>query len=212
MTQKERQERSRHEIYCAALEEFGTQEYDRVSMEQICSRHGISKGMMYHYYSNKDELFLLCVQETFQMLREHVEREAAALDGQDASCAIKAYFVIRENFFRSRPRHKRIFETAMLRPPEHLEDQIQTLHKPLRSLNNQFLDRVVAQMPLRAGLSREQVTRYLGCMEELLYPIMVRYQAGQMPTDLHAMLDTAEQILDMILFGVVRPVEQNGGL
>lgn len=103
MTQKERQERSRHEIYCAALEEFGTQEYDRVSMEQICSRHGISKGMMYHYYSNKDELFLLCVQETFQMLREHVEREAAALDGQDASCAIKAYFVIRENFFRSRP-------------------------------------------------------------------------------------------------------------
>ena len=48
MTQKERQERSREEIYRAALEEFGTCGYDRVNMERICGNHGISKGMMYH--------------------------------------------------------------------------------------------------------------------------------------------------------------------
>ena len=53
MTQKERQERSREEIYQAALEEFGTSGYDNVNMERICGNHGISKGMMYHYYSNK---------------------------------------------------------------------------------------------------------------------------------------------------------------
>ena len=69
MTQKERQERSRKEIYQAALEEFGTYGYGKVNMERICGNHGISKGMMYHYYSNKDELFLLCVERTFQELR-----------------------------------------------------------------------------------------------------------------------------------------------
>ena len=53
MTQKERQERSRKEIYQAALEEFGTYGYDKVNMERICGNHGISKGMTYHYYSNK---------------------------------------------------------------------------------------------------------------------------------------------------------------
>ena len=36
MTQKERQERSREEIYQAALEEFGTSGYDNVNMERIC--------------------------------------------------------------------------------------------------------------------------------------------------------------------------------
>ena len=57
MTQKERQERSRKEIYQAALEEFGTYGYDKVNMERICGNHGISKGMMYHYYSNKTSCF-----------------------------------------------------------------------------------------------------------------------------------------------------------
>ena len=46
-------------IFQAALAEFYTQPYDTVTMDRICSRHGISKGMMYHYFSSKDELFLL---------------------------------------------------------------------------------------------------------------------------------------------------------
>ena len=37
MTQKERQERSREQIYRAALEEFGTHSYDAVTMERICA-------------------------------------------------------------------------------------------------------------------------------------------------------------------------------
>ena len=75
MTQKERQERSRREIFQAAMEEFGANDYGQVTMEAICTRHGISKGMMYHYYSNKDELFLLCVEDTMAALRAYLERE-----------------------------------------------------------------------------------------------------------------------------------------
>ena len=94
MTQKERQERSRREILRAAREEFGSHDYGQVTMEGICSRHGISKGMMYHYYANKDELFLLCVQDTFLSLRAYVEREAEKLAGQKNFDAIKKYFMI----------------------------------------------------------------------------------------------------------------------
>ena len=73
MMQKERQERSREEIYPAALNEFGSLGYENVSMERICRQHGISKGMIYHNYSNKDELFLLCVERVFTDLKDHIE-------------------------------------------------------------------------------------------------------------------------------------------
>ncbi len=82
MKQQERQERSRREIFQAAMEEFGAHGYDKVSMENLCTRHGISKGMMYHYYSNKDELFLLCVQDVFQNLKEQIEQEIVQLEQQ----------------------------------------------------------------------------------------------------------------------------------
>ena len=72
MKQAQRQERSRREILQAAMEEFGTYNYSDVTIDNICSRHGISKGMMYHYYSGKDDLFLLCAREMFQALKEHM--------------------------------------------------------------------------------------------------------------------------------------------
>ena len=109
MTQKERQERSREEIYQAALEEFGTSGYDNVNMERICGNHGISKGMMYHYYSSKDALFLLCVERTFAELKDYVEQHAELLDGQDTLNDIREYFLIREHLFPAEPQRENDF-------------------------------------------------------------------------------------------------------
>ena len=179
MTQKERQERSRKEIYQAALEEFGTYGYDKVNMERICGNHGISKGMMYHYYSNKDELFLLCVERTFQELRAHVERDMAHLSGEDTAAAVKDFFMIRECFFQLHPQQKLVFESAMLRPPKHLAAQIQALRAPM-------------------------VTRYLETIESLFQNMIVSYQGGHPAQDFHAMLETAGELLNMVLFGILR--------
>lgn len=170
MTQKERQERSRAEILQAAMEEFSVRDYNQVNMEGICSRHGISKGMMYHYYSSKDELFLLCVQDTFERLREYVQEEGANVKGVRVSERIKNYFLLREYFFQAHPERVRIFENAMLRPPEHLLEQIKTLREPLRRLNESFLQSMIRSVPLRPGLDQDAAVRYLESAEPVFRP------------------------------------------
>ena len=204
MTQKERQERSRKEIYQAALEEFGAAGLEAVTMDSICANHGISKGMMYHYYSNKDELFLLCVERTFQELRAHVERDMAHLSGEDTAAAVKDFFMIRERFFQLHPQQKLVFESAMLRPPKHLAAQIQALRAPMRRLNQEFIEGLIDKMPLRPDLKPEMVTRYLETIESLFQNMIVSYQGGHPAQDFHAMLETAGELLNMVLFGILR--------
>ena len=75
MKQQERQKKSKEKILQAAITEFSASGYDKVTMENICTRHGISKGMMYHYYSGKDDLFLLCVQNMYQMMQQYLEEK-----------------------------------------------------------------------------------------------------------------------------------------
>ena len=103
MKQAQRQERSRREILQAAMEEFGTYNYSDVTIDNICSRHGISKGMMYHYYSGKDDLFLLCAREMFQALKEHHGRSALPLPRPDRPEAIRELFRAREATLRPAP-------------------------------------------------------------------------------------------------------------
>lgn len=203
-TQKERQERSRNEIFNAAMEEFGKQAYDKVTMECICSNHGISKGMMYHYYSNKDELFLLCVKDTFNALKNYVESEISDIIHLNTVEAIEKYFMLREHFFENYPKRKCIFESAILHTPKHLSDEIQMLHEPLTKVNRSFLEKIVTQMPLRKGLEADKVMRYLESVEQVLQSVIYCYKGSGSSGDIHGIFEYATEILDMALFGVLR--------
>ena len=211
MTQKERQARARQEIFRAAMEEFGTHNYDEVTMESICANHGISKGMMYHYYANKDDLFLLCVQDTFQALGEEVARGAGKLEGQPPGDAIRNFFMIREYYFQQHPKRRKVFENVMFRAPQHLENDIRELRRPIRELNRRFLDRIVEGMSLRDNLTPAVVMRYIECIDGIFPTLLRQYQAGGQTEDLHSMLAAAGQILDMVLFGLMQKEPPGSG-
>ena len=53
-------EQMRRRILDSALEVFGAEGYDGASMNAICTRAGISKGIIYHYFAGKEDLYLSC--------------------------------------------------------------------------------------------------------------------------------------------------------
>ena len=83
MRQEDRKRKSRQSIFMAAFQEFGTLGYENVNIEKICKVHGISKGMMYHYFSNKDDLFLACVQKVIEDLTKLYNRVRQAAITQE---------------------------------------------------------------------------------------------------------------------------------
>lgn len=200
MTQKERQERSRKAIIRAAREEFGRAGFDTVTMDSICANHGISKGMMYHYYANKDELFLACVEEIFRSLHPFLADNRAVMAELPAFEAVKEYFLLRETFFRDCPEQKRIFENAVLSPPEHLAAQIRELRAPIKAENDRFLQQVFDRIDVREGVSRERAARYLSSIYTVFWTLLKHYQ--EHTADLDEMLKGSEELLDMMLFGI----------
>lgn len=204
MTQKERQEHSRKEILQAALNEFGTYEYALVTVDNICARHNISKGMLYHYYAGKDDLFLLCVGDTFEKLSEFVAKNEFLLQDRSALESLMAYYQCREQFFEAHPHRRKVFECAMLHPPAHLESKLRELRTSVWQRNRRFWQRVVQQYPLRAGLTEEQVTRYLVSLDYAFQTILEQYNQSDTVKDIHGMVQVVSEILDMILFGVMQ--------
>ncbi|EHS58389.1 TetR/AcrR family transcriptional regulator [Paenibacillus sp. Aloe-11] len=56
----------RKEIIEAALNVFGTKGYSRTNIEDITNEIGMSKGAIYQYFKNKEELFISTIRETSQ--------------------------------------------------------------------------------------------------------------------------------------------------
>lgn len=204
MKQQERQKKSKEKILQAAITEFSASGYDKVTMENICTRHGISKGMMYHYYSGKDDLFLLCVQNMYQMMQQYLEENMAELEKKDALHALKEFWMLRESFFGEHPPFKNIFENALLRTPPHLFEKIEEIRGPIEALNRQFLHRTIGKIELRENLKKENVSIYLEAMESVFWKLVEQYRREQRISDVHSLMEAAGELWDMVLLGFVR--------
>ena len=65
----------------SALAEFSGQGYGASSVNNICSAQGISKGIIYHYFKTKDDLFLACVKECFSLLTAYLSKRMQQGEG-----------------------------------------------------------------------------------------------------------------------------------
>lgn len=156
MKREEKNQQTRRRILESALAEFSEQGYGASSVNTISNGEGLSKGIIYHYFPTKDDLYLACVEECFQMLTGHLQSHTN-MEGQTAEERLEQYFRVRLDFFEQNPQYQRIFCDAVIMPPAHLEASIQEKKAPFDRFNIDSLNRMLEPVSLRSDLSREDV-------------------------------------------------------
>ena len=156
MDRESKNEISKERILMAALEEFGQNDFNTASTNTMCKNHQISKGLLFHYYKNKDEIFLLCVKKCFTDLsnylkNNYVKKESVVEEN------LNNYFKIRFNFFSEFPYYAQIFRTATFNSPTHLIDDIRELKKTLRHTNEVILLDMLESIDIKEGFEKRNV-------------------------------------------------------
>ncbi len=62
----------RDSLIKAALNEFAVNDYDKASTNVIVKKAGISKGLLYHYFKSKEELYEYLVKFVFEKMTKEI--------------------------------------------------------------------------------------------------------------------------------------------
>lgn len=204
MKREEKNQQTRRRILESALAEFSEQGYGASSVNTISNREGLSKGIIYHYFPTKDDLYLACVEECFQMLTGHLQSHTNMV-GQTAEERLEQYFRVRLDFFEQSPQYQRIFCDAVIMPPAHLEASIQEKKAPFDRFNIDSLNRMLEPVSLRSDLSREDVVDTFRQYQDY---INARYQmTGSEKIDIRGHEESCRRALRILLYGVVERKE-----
>lgn len=195
MKREEKNQLKRRSIMKSALAEFSKQGYGGSSINTICSAQGISKGIIYHYFKTKDDLFLACLEECFTLLTNYIEDETKSLKGGMEE-QLEIYFTARLSFFAKYPVYQRIFCDAVVTPPDHLKDQIHLLKKSFDDLNIEILEKLLAPIPLRSPITKEEV---IDTFRQFQDYINAHYQTTEL--ELHE--KRCKSALNILLYGVI---------
>ena len=204
MKREEKNQQTRRRILESALAEFSEQGYGASSVNTISNGERLSKGIIYHYFPTKDDLYLACVEECFQMLTGHLQSHTN-MEGQTAEERLEQYFRVRLDFFKQNPQYQRIFCDAVIMPPAHLEASIQEKKAPFDRFNIDSLNRMLEPVSLRSDLSREDVVDTFRQYQDY---INARYQmTGSEKIDIRDHEESCRRALRILLYGVVERKE-----
>ena len=134
-------ERTRRAILEAATAEFVAKGLDGASVNEIAARAGANKRMLYHYFGNKEGLYVAVLERTYAGIRNaEMELELGNLVPE---AAMRRLVLFTWTYFLEHPEFLSLLNTENLHRARHLKQsgRIRDLHLPLVGLLSDVLAR-----------------------------------------------------------------------
>ena len=202
MKKQEKTELTRKKTLTAALQEFGTNGYRGASLNAICES-GIPKGLLYHNFKSKDDLYLACVALCFQALTNCLKEAEIGND-------LEKYMRVRMNFFKEHKQEAGIFFDAVMQPPERLYEQICILKKEFDDLNRELYEKILDSVQLREDIAYEEAMDFFIMMQEMFNHSFSNqnYSNISINDKMNIHEKDLPRLLDFMLYGIARRNEE----
>lgn len=164
MRKEEKTQITRERILAAALDEFGTKGYDAASVNTICEKGHISKGLLYHNFKGKDDLYLYCVQNSYEKMTAALQQQPFPISNAEES--LHTFLHLRQQFLTENPKYATIFFNAVLMPPKHLRENLRNLRKDFDAYLHKCYSEILGCLTLRAGVTKEDALEYFLLISE----------------------------------------------
>lgn len=209
MKKQEKTQKTKERILAAALEEFESKSYDAASVNSICEAGQIPKGLIYHNFKGKDELYLLCVKSCYDEMMAALEVHSFEI--LDAKESLQNFLMVRQRFFQENPNYANIFFNAVLQPPKHLAQELAQLRRGFDEYFSQCYLAVLNCLTLRDGITKELALEYFLAASEMFNSYFQK--KAEQNGDYRELIDDHEgrlsAIFDIMLYGVAK--EPTGG-
>lgn len=200
MRQKEKSELTRRRIISAAIEEFGSYDYGTASINSICERGGLSKGLVYHHFKGKEELYLTCVEEMFSQIAAVLRNCAEECSASGEELLLRC-FEARGRFFEENPYYGTLLHHVSAMPPASLAAEIDVRRAELNRINLELLKRVTQSMELWEDISLQELEEAY-----LVYQEMVNMKLEQLVQSQDLAQQEAMRLrwIRVFLYGIVK--------
>ena len=183
----------------ATLIEFSQKGYKAFGINELCKNHKISKGILYHNFSGKTEIYLACVRESFQKAVSIIRGESGGIP------SLVEYMERRHRFFKDFPHHSHVFFEAWLTAPAEIAEDVEKEKVIFEDLNRQVSEKLLAESTLKDHISQEQALDYLTFIQQLFRSYYLAASGSQGTSSLASQYENdLQKVLHLMIYGIFK--------
>ncbi|MEJ8570561.1 TetR/AcrR family transcriptional regulator [Microbaculum marinum] len=154
---KRQPEQTYERILNAAAFEFADKGLSGARVDAIAERAGANKRMLYHYFGNKEALYLVVMEHAYEAIR--TAEQELELESREPVDAIRELVRFTFNYFVEHPEFMRLLNNENLYNAQYIRqsNRIKALHFPLVGYIGEVLERGERQGLFRSGVDPVQL-------------------------------------------------------
>ncbi|MCH3960869.1 MAG: TetR/AcrR family transcriptional regulator [Solobacterium sp.] len=199
MNREEKNLNTKTKIMESAVKEFASHGYEAASLNVISEKGGISKGIIYHYFASKEDLYLACIRECFSDLTDYLKKNVKETETDDI---LTDYFAVRTEYFKNNSERAKLFFGSVLYPPDFLQNKIREERKEFDQLNRNMMKKIIQQNPVRKDISQKEIIEAFEIFQNLLNAGFRNVIGGRADIVKHE--KSCRAALNIFLYGIVR--------
>lgn len=205
------QEEKKKRILEAAIEEFAINGYDKASTNSIVKKANISKGLLFHYFTNKKNLFLYildnCITNLVEKYYSIKENEVEDIFERFMRLSIKKMKIIQEE-----PLANKLVFSALTNMPEPLKEELtERYNNYVSKYLPQVFEKVDTSKFRNEIDSQKAIEVIMICMDGLANKYIQQYKNVPMEellNNIDEVMEDFNKYLEILKFGIYKNIEE----
>ncbi|MBN2651730.1 MAG: TetR/AcrR family transcriptional regulator [Spirochaetales bacterium] len=195
-------EEKQSKIINSALEEFSKKGFAQGNTNEICKNAGISKGLLFHYFGNKKNLYLYLVdittKEMYKRMMEYMPK--SQLDMFDLIVEIS---MIKLRIGLEMAEGYKLIYEAYINTPKEIESEIDMHMKEAFAAQRETFDKLVDDSKFKPEISKKRAIDIIFSCSKGMYDQYIEYYKTITPEEALANIEEVKE--DMLeTFGILK--------
>lgn len=139
-------------ILNVAIEEFAQNGYKATSTNVICKKANISKGLLYHYYNSKENIYITVVRHVIDTFKRNIAINIKESNKKGIDY-VEEYFDIKFKFFRENPLYSKIIVNLVI---DNNIEKAMGLSIEYQNYNNDLIYDVIKNIDINPKFNKEK--------------------------------------------------------
>lgn len=142
-------------IWEACMSEFAEKGYHRASTNAIAERAGVSKGLIFHYFGNKQKIYRGLVEEVLDQVERRVL--SALPSGKSFMDTIMEISEVKMTVYREKPLYLSLLTQAFYNPPDFYREEMMQRYQQMMIRGRDIYRQILTALPLREGADSDRI-------------------------------------------------------
>jgi len=204
-------EEKQEHILKVCIEEFANNGYDHTSTDVLTSKAGISKGILFHYFKSKKNLYVYIVKKITDELIKIMLEEADKITSKDFFERIKIMTILKQKLAVLYPKESELVIKTFANPPIKLQKEINEIYVEMLNFSQGIFDKYLFSYmnaeDLKLGVSKEKAIEFsFILLEGYSNKLMLKYkgQETDLLNQLESILKELDEYIEIIKYGIYK--------